>query len=99
MRFAQAAALAEGRVVEIVCLDADRRGDVVADEFEPGALFRSEDNILRDVSFDPFDEALIDRLGKRLKRLLAFEGEADKGDQIGEGDRPLVDGMNRMSFR
>ncbi len=84
MRFTQAASLAERRIVEIVWLDADGRGDVVADEFEPGALFGSEHNILGDVSFDPLDEALIDRLGKRLKNLLAFEREADEGDEVGE---------------
>ena len=57
---------------------------MVADEFEPGALFGSEHNILGDVSFDPLVEALIDRLGKRLKNLLAFEGEADERDEVGE---------------
>src|SRR5262249_8314169 len=77
MGFSQPAALAEGGVVEIVRLDADCRGDVIADKFKPGALFGCENNIFGDVSFDPFDEALIDRLGKWLKRLLAFEGEAD----------------------
>jgi hypothetical protein len=65
MGFTQAAALAEGGVVEIIGLDADRGGDVVADKFEPGALLGSENDILGDVSFDPLDEALIDRLGKR----------------------------------
>ena len=84
MRFAQPAALAERCVVEIVRLDADGRGDVVADEFEPGALFGREHNILGDVSFDPLVEALIDRLGKRLEHLLAFQGEADEGDEVGE---------------
>ena len=57
---------------------------MIADEFEPGALFGSEHNILGDVSFDPLDEALIDRLGKRLKNLLAFQREADKRDEVGE---------------
>ncbi len=84
MRFSQTAALAEGRIVEIIWLDADSGGDVIADEFEPGALFGSEDYILRDIFFDPLDEALIDRLSERLKNLLAFQRESDERDEIGE---------------
>ena len=84
MGFAQPTSLAERRIVEIVRLDADGRRDVIADEFEPGALFGSEHNIFGDVSFDPLDEALIDRLGKRLKNLLAFEREANERDEVGE---------------
>ena len=57
---------------------------MIADEFEPGALLGSEHDVLGYVSFDPFDEALIDGLGERLKNLLAFEGEADEGDEVGE---------------
>jgi len=38
MSFAQASALAEWGVVEIAGLDADGRGDMISDEFEPGAL-------------------------------------------------------------
>src|SRR5215468_11138362 len=84
MGLSQTAALAEGRVVEVVGLDAEARGNVIADEFEPGALFGCENNIFGDVSFDPLDEALMDRLGKRLERLLAFESQTDEGDEIGE---------------
>ena len=84
MCLAQSAALAEGGVVEIVRLNADGGGDVVADEFEPSALFGCEKDILRNVSFDPLAEALVDCLGKRLKSLLAFEGEADQRDEVGE---------------
>src|SRR6476646_9785642 len=84
MSFSQAAALAKGGVIEIVGLDADRGGDMVADEFEPGALLGSEDDIFGDVSFYPFDEPLIDRQRERLKKLLAFQCEADQRDEIGE---------------
>lgn len=57
---------------------------MVADKFEPGALLRSEDDILGDVSFDPFDKALVHCLGEGLKGLLAVQGEADQCDKIGE---------------
>lgn len=40
--FAKAAALAEGRVFEILGVDAEAGGDVVADEVEPGELLRRE---------------------------------------------------------
>jgi hypothetical protein len=46
----EATALAERGVVEIAGFDAEACGDVVADEFEPGALVRSEDNVLGDIS-------------------------------------------------
>src|SRR4051812_40534047 len=36
MRFAEAAALAKGGVVEVFGFDAEAGGDVVADEVEPG---------------------------------------------------------------
>src|SRR5688572_8294746 len=84
MGFTQSATLAERRVIEIIRFDTQARGDVVADEFEPGALFGSKHNILSNISFDPFDEALVDRLGKRLENLLAFQGETDEGDEVGE---------------
>ena len=42
MRFAEAAALAEGRVFEIFGVDAQAGGDVVADEAEPGELLGGE---------------------------------------------------------
>jgi hypothetical protein len=42
MRFAETSALREGRVAEVVGVDAQAGGDVVADEAEPGELFRSE---------------------------------------------------------
>ena len=51
VRFAEAAALAEWRVVEIIRLDAEAGSDVVADEFEPCALFRGKDHGLRRFSF------------------------------------------------
>lgn len=84
MRFPQPASLAEGRVIEIVGLDGNGCGDVIADQFELGALFGREHDILGDVSFDPLDEALIDRLGERFQNLLAFESEADQCDEVGE---------------
>jgi hypothetical protein len=84
MSLAQSAPLTKRRIVEIVWLDADRSSNVVPNELKPGALFGSEDDILGNVSFDPLDETLIDRLGKRLKNLLAFQGESDKRHQVGE---------------
>ena len=42
MRLAQAAALAEWGEIEIVRLDAQAGGDVVADEVEPGELLGGE---------------------------------------------------------
>ena len=42
MRFAQAASLIEWRELQILRLDADGRGDVVANEVEPGQLLGCE---------------------------------------------------------
>jgi hypothetical protein len=50
MHLSESAFLEEGRVVEIIRLDAELRGDVVADHIEPFGLFGSE--------FDPLTPAL-----------------------------------------
>ena len=84
MCFSQPTALAERRVVKVVGFNAEAGSDVVADEFEPGALFGRKANILSDVSFDPFDETVMDCLRKRFKNLLAFQREANKSDEVGE---------------
>ena len=84
MRFAQPTSLAERRIIEIVWLDADRSSDVVPDKFQPCALLGREHNVLGDVSLDPLDEALVNRLRERLKNLLTFEGKAHKRDEISE---------------
>ena len=43
MRFAQAAALIERGEFQVLGLDADGGGDVIADQMQPGELFGRED--------------------------------------------------------
>ena len=84
MRFAKAAALAEGRVFEIFRLDAQAGGDVVADESEPRELFGCEDGSALGLVHKPFVEALAHGIGEGGEHGLLFQREADKRDEVGE---------------
>ena len=87
MCFAQTAALAERRVFKILRLDADGRGDVVADEAEPGELLGREDGSGLGFVHEPFVEALAHGVGEGSEDGLLLQREADEGDEVGEASR------------
>lgn len=82
--FAQAAALGEGGVVEVVGVDACHGGDVVADVVEPGELVGREGDFFRGFVHEPVVEAVLDGFGEGAEFRLFFEGVADERDQVGE---------------
>ena len=82
--FAESAFLAEGRIIEVVGVDAQAGGDVVADQVEPSQLFWSDDCAGFGFVHQPFGESFADGIGKRCEDRLLFERKADKGDKIGK---------------
>ena len=84
MCFAQTAALAERRVFKILRLDADGRGDVVADEAEPRQLLGRDDGTGLGFVHEPLVEALAHGVGEGGEHGLLFQGEADEGDEVSE---------------
>ena len=84
MRFAQAAALIERRKIQIIGLDAEAGGDLIAHEVEPGELLRREDGSGFGFVHEPFVEALGDGVGEGGEDGLLLEREADEGDEVGE---------------
>ena len=82
--FAEAAALGEGGIVEVVGFDGDAGGDLVAHELQPGELVGGEGCACFGFVHEPFVEAFVDGFGKWFERGLLFEGVADEGDEVGE---------------
>ena len=84
MRFAQAAALVERGEFQILRLDAQAGGDVVADEVEPGELLGREGCARLGLVHEPFVEPLGHGVGEGREHGLLFQREADEGDEVGE---------------
>src|SRR3989344_1141084 len=75
MHFAEAALLREWCVLEVVWLDAEVGGDVVADHFEPAELFGGE----------AFDDVLAQLLGgpdAELRAAMGFDAVTDGDDDV-----------------
>ena len=84
MRFAEAAALGEGGVAEVVGFDGEAGGDVVAHQIQPGALIGGEGGAGGGLLREPAIEAGLDGVGEGFEDGLLFEGETHEGDQVGE---------------
>src|SRR4051812_37368030 len=84
MRFSQSAALTERRVIEIVRLDAQAGGDVVANEIQPGELVGAKFDARLGLVHEPFVEAGADRFSERFEHWLLFQRKSDKRDEVGE---------------
>jgi hypothetical protein len=88
MSFAQTAALVEWREFQILRLDADGRGDVVADEIQPRELLGAEIHTCLGLIHEPFVEAFGHGVGEGREHGLLFQREADEGDEVGKNGRP-----------
>ena len=77
--------MGEGHLVEVVALDLEVAGDVVADEEEPRALLVGEAATVVLLAGKPVLEAGFDVLREGDERILLAEGEADQGHDVGEG--------------
>ena len=84
MRFAQAAALVKRREFQILRLNADGCGDVLANQIQPRELFGRK----RDAGFgfihEPFVEPLLHRVSEWREHGLLLQREADEGDEVGK---------------
>lgn len=84
MGLAEAAALAEGGVAEIVRLDAEAGGNMVADEAQPGELIGGEGDRRLGFGLQPVVEAFLHGLRKGFEQGLLLEREADEGHEVGK---------------
>ncbi len=76
--------LGEGGVVEVVGVDPEGVGDVVADGVEPMALFGGEAAATGFLGCEPGGEAGVDAVGEGGEGWVLAGGEADEGDEVGE---------------
>ena len=83
-RLAEAAALAEGRVLELDGFDAEAGGEVVSDESEPLELLVGEGTARVLLLNQPGLEAFGDVLGIGTELVVEAEGVPDERDDVGE---------------
>lgn len=79
----------KGRRLEVVCLDAQIRRNVVTDHFEPVDLFGGEAAhralTLTDLLlYQPCVEVGIHLFGEGNQLIILMDGEADEGYEVGE---------------
>jgi len=89
---AEAAALAEGDVVEVVRLDAQAGRDVVPNDVEPATLLGRERGAFVRLLGQPRLVALLDRGREGGQRRGGRDGVAHQGDEVGQLPRAATPG-------
>src|SRR5579859_4096305 len=84
MYFAESAPLREWRILEIIRLDAEVRGDMVTDHFEPMPLLCAEYPATALLAWQPDLEVGVDPLGEGDEFVVLVDGEAHERHEVGE---------------